>query len=217
MVFADKDREIDAINLACSHLSENPRNYHMLCLQAEMMRRKGRNDLALECAKRAVNANPAEAISWITLTGAYIDAEDYESALLSLNSCPMFTVHPIDTNRLPDPQRSSMPITPDIPQSVIISADIRQSEVDPGLLRLPAQQLRGTFENTYSLLTKMNAALGWDGFLQYRSSVYVMEDEFKPKRGSNGNFMQLMQHILQYKPLSMVLKRQSPPKGPNLR
>lgn len=49
-------------------------------------------------------------------------------------------------------------------------------QTDPNLLRLPAPSLHGTFQKAYSLLTKINAKIGWDNLLKARSAVFVMEE-----------------------------------------
>jgi predicted Zn-dependent protease with MMP-like domain len=48
---------------------------------------------ALKLAKLAVSKAPTEFRVWANMAEVYIEIEDFESALLSLNSCPMFTFH----------------------------------------------------------------------------------------------------------------------------
>lgn len=50
---------------------------------------------------------------------------------------------------------------------------------DPNLVRLPAPALHGTFAKAYSLLTRLAAKIGWDDLLKTRSSVFVMEEEYR--------------------------------------
>lgn len=47
------------------------------------------------------------------------------------------------------------------------------------LLRLPAPGLRGTFAKAYSILTLLVSKIGWDELLKTRSTVFVMEDEYR--------------------------------------
>lgn len=52
-------------------------------------------------------------------------------------------------------------------------------QADIALLRLPAPNLRGTFAKAYSLLTLLVSKIGWDELLKIRSSVFVMEEEYR--------------------------------------
>lgn len=47
------------------------------------------------------------------------------------------------------------------------------------LLRLPAPGLRGTFAKAYALLTLLVSKIGWDELLRSRSTVFVMEEEYR--------------------------------------
>lgn len=57
---------------------------------------------------------PSEYSTWAKLTEVYIDLEDYSSALLSLNSCPMFTYVEKDMHRMPPPSRTHLPLKQDM-------------------------------------------------------------------------------------------------------
>lgn len=57
-------------------------------------------------------------------------------------------------------------------------------KADVALLRLPAPSLRGTFAKAYSLLTKLVAKIGWDELLKCRSSVFVMEEEYRMQKAA---------------------------------
>lgn len=61
--------------------------------------------------------------------------------------------------------------------SFILQADI-------ALLRLPAPGLRGTFAKAYDLLTRLVTQVGWDDLLKTRSSVFVMEEEYRKHKTS---------------------------------
>ncbi len=52
-------------------------------------------------------------------------------------------------------------------------------QADIALLRLPAPSLRGTFAKAYALLTRLVGQIGWDELLRTRSSVFVMEEEYR--------------------------------------
>lgn len=57
-------------------------------------------------------------------------------------------------------------------------------QADIALLRLPAPGLRGTFAKAYDLLTRLVTQVGWDDLLRTRSSVFVMEEEYRKHKTS---------------------------------
>ena len=152
--------------------------------------------MALKLAKLAVIYAPSEYVTWAKLTEIYIALGDYESALLALNSCPMFTYCERDAQRMPAPARTHLPLKTEqaslqgedpnkIPLSsgtVFDENDPRENEVHPELARLPSLSLRGTFLKAYSLLIQIVSHVGWDDLLKYRSRVFVMEDEYRIHR-----------------------------------
>ncbi|KAG9082942.1 hypothetical protein FS749_006450, partial [Ceratobasidium sp. UAMH 11750] len=123
---------------------------------------------------------PSEFVTWAKLTECYIENGQYESALLTLNSCPMFTYNERDLHRMPTPARTHLPVREFIKDSGILDEDsARDNEADIALLRLPAPSLRGTFAKAYALLARLAAEVGWDELLRKRSAVFVMEEEYR--------------------------------------
>ena len=41
---------------------------------------------------------------------------------------------------------------------------------------------KGTFKQAYNILTEMTAKIGWDQLLKIRSTVFVMEDEYRTEK-----------------------------------
>jgi cobalamin biosynthesis protein CobT len=140
--------------------------------------------MALKLAKFAVNTTPSEFLTWAKLTEVYIDLEDYKNALLTLNSCPMFTYSERDMHRMPAPMKTHLPIKAEIMNSGIMEEDAagRENEADPNLSRLPAPALHGTFAKAYALLTRLASKIGWDDLLKCRSQVFVMEEEYRMQK-----------------------------------
>ncbi|KAG0327825.1 hypothetical protein BGZ99_006779 [Dissophora globulifera] len=176
------DEELKAINVLYEALKQFPQSYALLHVQADFLRGKGKLEMALRLAKQAVNCAPSEFITWAKLTEVYIDLGDYESALLTLNSCPMFTFNERDLQRMPKPAKAHLPIRNDIDLSLIDDESGREHEADPALLRLPAPSLRGTFASAYNLLTRLVSKIGWDELLRCRSLVFVMEEEYRMQK-----------------------------------
>jgi len=146
-------------------------------------------DWALECAKRSVTAAPSEFGTWAKLADIYVGMEQWDLALLTLNSCPMFTYQDKDAPRMPEPARILLPV---LPESMLDEIDESQQPYDselihPSLRKLHAAGYKGTFLTAYSLLTEITAKIGWDQLLKIRSQVFVMEEEYRSEKQTGGS------------------------------
>lgn len=185
-VLLEGDEEVQAVRLLHDSLQDVPMDYALLDAQTEFCLRKGENELALECAKRAVTAAPSEFSTWARLCEVYVSLEQFDLALLTLNSCPMFSYQDKDSPRMPEPSRVLLPI---MPESVLDEIDEGQpragepyDQVHVSLRKLQAASYQGTFLKAYSLLTEIAARIGWDTLLKTRSVVFVMEEEYRIER-----------------------------------
>ncbi|TPX48802.1 hypothetical protein SeMB42_g02457 [Synchytrium endobioticum] len=191
------DEEIKAVQTLHEALSTNPLSYGLLMVQIEFLKNKKKLDWALKLAKLAVTYAPSEFVTWSKLTEIYVELGQYESALLALNSCPMFTYVERDSQRMPTPARTHLPLKPDPAQlregedgkkvppqngTIFDENDPRENEIHPELQRLPALSLRGTFLKAYQLLIRIVSKVGWDELLRFRSVVFVMEEEYRIHR-----------------------------------
>ncbi|PKY08531.1 chaps-domain-containing protein [Aspergillus campestris IBT 28561] len=180
------DEEVQAVRLMYDSLQDVPMDYSLLDCQALFCKNKGEGEMALECAKRAVTAAPSEFSTWARLAEVYVGLEQWDLALLTLNSCPMFTYQDKDTPRMPQPSRIMLPILAESMLDEIDEGQPRQGDphdyVHPSLRRLHAATYQGTFLKAYNLLTKITAAIGWDQLLKIRSEVFVMEEEYRVER-----------------------------------
>jgi hypothetical protein len=121
-----EDEEVKAVQIMNHALSESNQSYTLLHIQCEFLRSKGKHEWALKLARQAVNSAPSEFVTWEMLTQVYIDLGEYESvggplnlwvfrkadsqqALLTLNSCPMFTYNGRDAHRQLQPARVHLP------------------------------------------------------------------------------------------------------------
>ena len=173
------DEEVKAVQIMASAIRENPQSYTLLHVQCDFLRSKRKLEWAAELAQQAVNCAPSEFVTWAKLTEVYIELGQYESALLTLNSCPMFTYNERDLHRMPPPARTHLPTKQFISDSQILEGEGQEEDTDPALLRLPAPGLRGTFAKAYALLCKLVGDIGWDELLKTRSAVFVMEEEYR--------------------------------------
>lgn len=189
------NEEVSGVKNLYQSLQETPMDYVMLDAQAEFLLKKAqtaetpeareeRLKMALGCADRSTIAAPSEFGTWARLAQVYVAMEDWENALTTLNSCPMFTYQDKDTPIMPEPRDVHLPTLPETRLDEIDSEpESRFSEqVDGSLLGLRAAGYRGTFKQAYSILTEMTAKIGWDQLLKIRSNVFVMEDEYRTEK-----------------------------------
>lgn len=183
-VYISADEEVQAVKLLHEVIEELPMDYALLDCQAEFCNKKGRGDLAVEIAKRSVVSAPSEFSTWARLAQIYVSMEQWDLALLTLNSCPMFTYQDKDAPRMPEPLRVSLPV---MPETACDEIDDGQSDGDvevvhPTLRKLHATTFKGTFSKAYALLTEITKKIGWDQLLRIRSQVFVMEEEYRHEK-----------------------------------
>jgi hypothetical protein len=185
-VYIAADEEVKAVQLLHETIQELPMDYSLLDCQAEFLNSKGRGDLAVEVAKRSVVSAPSEFGTWARLAEIYVSLEQWDLALLTLNSCPMFTYQDKDSPRFPDPLRVYLPLLPESICDEIddsnAGAEQLEMPVHPTLRKLHAAQFKGTFLKAYMLLTEITTKIGWDQLLKIRSQVFVMEEEYRHER-----------------------------------
>ncbi|KAK9477073.1 Chs5p-Arf1p-binding proteins-domain-containing protein [Lipomyces japonicus] len=194
-IYLDMDEEVKAVQLLHDSVKKSSRDPNLLDLQTKFCLSKGRYDFALETAMRAVNSAPSEFGPWARLVKVYIELRDFQSALLTLNSCPMFPYQNVDLHRMPVAHRVHLPISAEgVLQDIIDDSQPVEGEnisVDPTLARLPATSLRGTFVKAYELLIEIVHETGWDALLKYRSRVFIMEEEYRNLKPENGSSVRL--------------------------
>ncbi|KAL6718782.1 bud site selection protein [Lecanora helva] len=188
-VLISADEEVQAVKLLHDSISELPMDYSLLDCQSTFCQSKGRLDWALDCAKRGVTAAPSEFGTWAKLAEIYVGLEQWDLALLTLNSCPMFTYQDKDAPRMPEPARILLPV---LPESMLDEIDDSQNSYDsdlvhPSLRKLHAAGYKGTFLKAYSLLTEITARISWDQLLKIRSQVFVMEEEYRSEKTGNSH------------------------------
>jgi hypothetical protein len=198
------NEEVQAVRVLHDSIKQSPMDYVMLDTQAEFLKKKALNpntpdlkqerlEMALGCADRSTVAAPSEFGTWARLAEVYVSMEDWENALTTLNSCPMFTYQDKDAPLMPEPKDIYLPTLPETRLDEIDSEPESKygEQIHPSLLSLRAAQYRGTFKHAYSILTEMTAKIGWDQLLKIRSNVFVMEEEYrsesKPAPGPQGD------------------------------
>ena len=183
-VLMSGDEEVKAVVVLKEAIEAVPMDYSLLDCQATFLQSKGNLEWALPLAQRAVIAAPSEFGTWSKLAEIYIGLEKWDLALLTLNSCPMFTYQDKDAPRLAEPARISLPVIPDMQLDEIDESmnGYDTEMVHPSLRKLSAAGYKGTFYKAYSLLTNITAKIGWDQLLKIRSQVFVMEEEYRSEK-----------------------------------
>ncbi|ODQ81417.1 hypothetical protein BABINDRAFT_159714 [Babjeviella inositovora NRRL Y-12698] len=187
-----QDEEVKAIQTIAHGIRANPRNAALLILQAKYLMEKSQYAFALAAATQAVKASPSEFRPWEILTKVYVAMGEYEQALLTINSCPMFAnkerysfkrVTPVNRNNLHLP----LPIDATLEAVTGLNAMAIQEEqlnADPSLMNLQATGLKSTFAAAYDLLTDIIHRIGWEKLLKVRTKVFVMEEEYRKGEGN---------------------------------
>ena len=177
------DEEVKAVTVLRDAIEDLPMDYSLLDCQAKFLQSKGNLDWALPLAQRAVIAAPSEFSTWAKLAEIYVGLEQWDLALLTLNSCPMFTYQDKDAPRMPEPLRVLLPLLSDTQLDEIDESQGYDTElVAPSLRKMSAAGYKGTFLKAYSLLTDITAKIGWDQLLRIRSQVFVMEEEYRSEK-----------------------------------
>ncbi|KAF9057158.1 Chs5p-Arf1p-binding proteins-domain-containing protein [Panaeolus papilionaceus] len=176
------NEEVKAVQIMAQAMRQTPQSYTLLHAQCDFLRAKGRFEWALKLARQAVNCAPSEFVTWEKLADLYIDLGQYDSALLTLNSCPMFTFNGRDSHRVLPATKIHLPFTRPIGDILPERVKTDDDEAEPALLRLPAPGLRGTWAKAYALLTRLVSQIGWDELLKTRSQVFVMEEEYRMQK-----------------------------------
>ncbi|KZV76577.1 chaps-domain-containing protein [Peniophora sp. CONT] len=177
------NEEVKAVQILSQAIRQSPApTYTLLHAQADFLLSKQRPDLAIQLAHAAVNAAPSEFVTWEKLTSLHIELGNYAGALLTLNSCPMFTFNGRDAHKVLTASRLHLPIPKFLADVLPERERTEDDEADPALVRLPAPGLRGTWARAYRLLTRLVSMVGWDELLRTRSHVFVMEEEYRMQK-----------------------------------
>jgi len=178
------NEEVKAVQIIANAMRVTPQSYTLLHAQCDFLRSKGKFDWALKLARQAVNCAPSEFVTWEKLTDIYLELGQLESALLTLNSCPMFTFNGRDSHRTLPVSKIHLPFSKPIGEILPERIKTEDDEADANLQRLPAPGLRGTWAKAYALLTRLVSQIGWDELLKIRSQVFVMEEEYRMQKAA---------------------------------
>lgn len=183
------NKQIKAFKTLYEGLKKEPTNYQLLLCQCSIVSKKKDYEIAFKLANLAIECQPSEFNTWYKYSKLLIKAKHYKKALLTINSCPMFTFTQKEVPRVPPPSRFHYPMKSDD----ILGYGIQESDENINnednnqspLNKLPANNLKGTFLKAYKLLTLIVHDVGWDELLKIRSNAFVMEEEYKSHSYTN--------------------------------
>jgi len=196
-LYFESNRGIEGIETLHKAIQGGAQSYELYITQANFLRERKRFKEALAIANKAVVLAIKEFYPWELLSNLYIDLGEYEKALQALNSCPMFNNKKKDLSgkNFSSPLKKRIPHNENIPtisQSELHALNVLYSieesddnmedkfkDVHQDFLKLPGFRLRGTFRRAYNILIRILNNVGWDNLLQYRSKVFIMEEEYK--------------------------------------
>lgn len=178
------DREPEAIQLLHKTITDQTGGVaNPLIVQCEFLQSKRRFKEAVEIGRSAVKAAPVDYLAWTTLARAFIHLEDYESAIIALNTCPVTLspesqpLNPLPTTKVWIPRKDDAPI--DKVSNVACPDSI--------LERLRAPGLKGAVGAVYGVLVELVRVTGWDALLELRSRIFLMEDEYREQRNNSNS------------------------------
>ena len=194
--YLSSNEELKAVKVMFATSKVQPIPVDFLLVQIDFLISKNQDQKALYLAQMAVTRAPLEFRTWAKLTELYIHMEDYESALLALNSCPMYTFPEPDAHNFPPAAKAHLPLkdgkidydpktAPNNSGALYEENNIDQNNLHPELRRLVSVNLRGTFALAYQLLIEITTKSSWDDLLKIRSKVFVMEEEYRIHRSTN--------------------------------
>lgn len=149
----EADKEVEAVRVLCNTLTADPYCAPCLWQQTELLLSKSKFHLAVKVAKQAVVAAPLETRTWVLLSRALCDLNDYESALRVLNSAPVITCSK--------------------------SMDLEIFSTTMSHVFKPKDSIPHNLKEYYTILVRMVNKIGWDRLLELRSNVFIMAEEDK--------------------------------------
>ncbi|KAG4095189.1 chaps-domain-containing protein [Neocallimastix lanati (nom. inval.)] len=196
-LYFESNKGIEGVVTLHKAITGGCHSYELLITQANFLREKGRYKEALAIANKAIISSIKEFYPWELLANLYVDLNEYEKALQALNSCPMINSKKRDLSgkNFCKPVKKRIPHNENIPtifESELHALNIlyyneenedglddKFRDVHSDFLKLPGNRLYGTYRRAYNILIRILNNIGWDNLLQYRSKVFIMEEEYK--------------------------------------
>ena len=162
-----------------SALQRHPQSYPILHAQCDFLLSKSRPKWAQAVAQEAVTSAPSEFVTWAKLTQTFIELGQFDSALLTLNSCPMFTFNDRDLHRMPAPARTHLPVKRFLAESNILDEESAgDTEVSRSVRWCHADDFTGRYNFTAT-------SRSWTSRNICQSLCAVDEHRFQDRVGRN--------------------------------
>ena len=159
---------------------------------AEFLIERGDLKKAEHFASEALRSVPTNFSNWERLIKIKIGLMEPEQALMILNNGPMSMYPECEFfKNLSKPAAISLPFQSDGMENNYFNQNINNNVISNDnssdnqsasqalviLEKLKAPTLKGTYKQAYDLLVSLCKEFGWDGLLQCRSKIFVMEQE----------------------------------------
>jgi tetratricopeptide (TPR) repeat protein len=187
------DQEHTAVALSHRTVTQDPRiSASILRLQAEWLLTKGVDELqtAERLVRFSIQLAPLDLDGWIQLADIHLRLGQYEKALSTLNSFPPYILNQPsgeNTSSSSQPTHTAYWQPRNDFTMVDLSAIEPANKRDSPLEHLRSPHLSGAAAAAFDLLARMLEALGWDGLLEKRAAVFVMEEDWNQIRRSTSH------------------------------
>lgn len=179
----EADQEHKSVTLAHKTVTQDPRkSASILRLQAEWLLTKGEDELetAEKLVRFSIQLAPLDLDGWVRLADIQLRRGQYEEALSTLNSFPPYIIGS-QSSESPSSQQSNNTAYWQ-PRNDFTMVDLSAIEPtnkrDSPLEHLRSPYLRGATSAAYALLARILDKVGWDGLLEKRAAVFVMEEDW---------------------------------------
>lgn len=162
---------VDNQNLAMKMVKDSTFSSAIYPQLSDFLISRGDLEKADHFASESLKSYPNDFSNWRRLIQVKIARGQVEKALAILNNAPMTSSQGDGDfyKSLPRPVLISLPGT-----AGLSPPDAAHPSV---LEKLKAPGLKGSYKEAYELLIGIYRAVGWDGLLNYRSKVFIMESE----------------------------------------
>ena len=165
--------------MAFKHLQQLPTLLHLLFYQ-HILKSNHNHPMCSKVYKAILFQQPSHPQVWLNYAHCLVTLEDYELALIALNSCPISNhdaLPSIEFYRTPKPTARFCHIREhiDVLEQLTLIPDGSDSKFLSNSKQYAA--MPGVLKETYQLLCKMTHTLTWDGLLKVRNKVFVMDTQ----------------------------------------
>lgn len=169
-------------------IAHNPQSGLAWTERAEILRKKGELEKAMEAAKTALSYSDDNVESRVLLADLYVDLKEYSKAFEVLNSAdmPPPTLDPFLRKLVPNRKNVTVPLegaSKGTDAVRVLATRLREEKnlssekADDALAGLPGKLMTDAERQSYAVLVKILSDLTWDDMLAIRGKCFVMESD----------------------------------------